>query len=114
MPPAASRLPSLLASVTAAALAALVGLTAATGAQAPAVSAQARESAYRANNIGVTRLEQFDFGSAAAAFREALAADPALAIAQLQSALYLLNGTFTVTVFVATFPASSRHSIVIV
>ena len=32
-----------------------------------------REAAYRANNRGIARLEQFDYAPAAAAFREALA-----------------------------------------
>ena len=32
-----------------------------------------REAAYRANNRGIARLEQFDYPAAAAAFREALA-----------------------------------------
>ena len=52
----------------------------------------AREEAYRANNIGVTRLEQFDFEAAAAAFRRALQADPALAIARLNLGIALFYG----------------------
>ena len=38
----------------------------------------ARETAYRANNIGVAYLEQYNFPSATASFREALQADPKL------------------------------------
>ena len=49
----------------------------------------ARENAYRANNIGVTRLEQFDFAAAAAEFRRALEADPRLAIARLNLGIAL-------------------------
>ncbi|MCY4028468.1 MAG: FG-GAP-like repeat-containing protein [Acidobacteria bacterium] len=62
-----------------------------------------REAAYRANNRGIARLEQFDYAPAAAAFREALAvgapgaggaadgapADDALPIARLNLALAL-------------------------
>ena len=48
-----------------------------------------RESAYRANNIGVARLEQYDFAAAAAAFRQALAADPQLAIARVNLGIAL-------------------------
>jgi tetratricopeptide (TPR) repeat protein len=52
----------------------------------------AREDAYRENNIGVTRLEQFDFEAAAAAFRRALAADPRLTIARLNLGIALFYG----------------------
>ncbi|MCA1559838.1 MAG: tetratricopeptide repeat protein, partial [Acidobacteria bacterium] len=34
------------------------------------------ESAYRANNLGVARLEQFDYEAAAASFQQALQVNP--------------------------------------
>ena len=48
-----------------------------------------RERAYRANNLGVARLEQFDYDGAAQSFREALQIDPALTIGRLNLALAL-------------------------
>jgi Tfp pilus assembly protein PilF len=60
--------------------------------RAPTRAADAREDAYRANNIGVTRLEQFDFTAAAASFRRALEADPRLAIARLNLGIALFYG----------------------
>jgi tetratricopeptide (TPR) repeat protein len=50
-----------------------------------------REDAYRANNIGVARLEQADFGAATASFRRALSSDPSLAIARLNLGIALFN-----------------------
>jgi tetratricopeptide (TPR) repeat protein len=59
----------------------------------PAARAQAPpESAYRANNIGVALLEQYDFDAAAASFRDALKAAPSLAIARLNLAIALFYG----------------------
>ena len=55
-----------------------------------AVQAQAREEAYRANNLGVALLEQFDYGGAAAAFRTALQASPTLALARVNLSIALL------------------------
>ena len=52
----------------------------------------ARENAYRANNIGVARLEQYDFPAAIAAFRRALEIDPALALARLNLGIALFYG----------------------
>ncbi len=52
----------------------------------------AREDAYRANNIGVARLEQFDFEAAAASFRRALEIDPRLAIARMNLGIALFYG----------------------
>jgi len=52
----------------------------------------ARESAYRANNIGVAYLEQYNFPSATASFREALQADAGLAIARLNLGIALFYG----------------------
>ena len=47
-----------------------IALVAAAASQpTPSRAVAAREDAYRANNIGVTRLEQYYFGAAAAAFR---------------------------------------------
>jgi tetratricopeptide (TPR) repeat protein len=48
---------------------------------------QSSEEAYRANNLGVARLEQFDYAAAVAAFREALEKQPELAIARLNLAI---------------------------
>ena len=59
---------------------------AAPGAQAPGGT---RERAYRENNLGVARLEQFDYEAAAAAFRAALAADSSLALPRLNLAIAL-------------------------
>jgi Tfp pilus assembly protein PilF len=54
------------------------------------VDIEAREQAYRANNLGVAQLEQFNYEQAAARFREALQADASLAIAQVNLSLALL------------------------
>ena len=58
--------------------------------RSPAIAA--RENAYRANNIGVARLEQYDFPAAIAAFRRALEIDPALALARLNLGIALFYG----------------------
>ena len=58
----------------------------------PQTRAAARENAYRANNIGVARLEQYDFPAAIAAFRRALEIDPALALARLNLGIALFYG----------------------
>src|SRR5262249_1031004 len=52
-------------------------------AQAPETPRQRLERAYRANNRGVAYLEQYDYPSAAGAFRESLAIEPSLAPAHL-------------------------------
>src|SRR6187549_580388 len=52
----------------------------------------ARENAYRANNIGVARLEQYDFPAAIAAFRRSLEIDPALSLARLNLGIALFYG----------------------
>ena len=59
-------------------------------AQAPGGSG--REAAYRASNIGVALLEQFDYDAAAASFREALKLDPGIETARLNLAIALLYG----------------------
>ena len=69
---------------------AAIALVSAAGRQPSDVTA--RENAYRSNNIGVSRLERFDFDSAAAAFRQALEADPKLAIARLNLGIALFYG----------------------
>ena len=43
----------------------------------------AREDAYRANNIGVALLEQFKYPEGATEFRRALKLDPSLAMARV-------------------------------
>ena len=71
------------------ALAAVFALPASRGfmpRQSPAVD---RESAYRNNNLGVALLEQYQYESAAAAFRDALKIDPSLALARLNLAIAL-------------------------
>jgi cytochrome c-type biogenesis protein CcmH/NrfG len=50
-----------------------------------------RENAYRANNLGVAQLEQFNHKEGAEAFRRALALDPQLEIAQINLAIALFN-----------------------
>jgi tetratricopeptide (TPR) repeat protein len=50
------------------------------------------EAAYRANNVGVAHLEQFDYDGAAQSFRQALKLHPALHIARLNLAIALFYG----------------------
>src|SRR3712207_3605960 len=84
-------------SFVAAALAALSFLTlAGTGPGAPAGAqgagpAEAREEAYRANNLGVALLEQFKYREGAEEFRRALKLDPRLAAARINLAVALFN-----------------------
>ncbi|MEO7274641.1 MAG: FG-GAP-like repeat-containing protein, partial [Vicinamibacterales bacterium] len=73
-----------LAALAAAALLA-VGLSAFQG---PARSGD-REGAYRANNAGISFLEQFDYDTAAESFRTALTIDPTLTLARINLALAL-------------------------
>lgn len=58
--------------------------------QAPAAR-NAREEAYRANNLGVALLEQFKHKEGAEAFRRALSLDPKLALARTNLAIALYN-----------------------
>jgi len=51
----------------------------------------AREEAYRANNIGVALLEQFKHKEAADAFRRALQLEPGLALARINLGIALFN-----------------------
>jgi tetratricopeptide (TPR) repeat protein len=53
--------------------------------------ANAREDAYRANNIGVALLEQFKYKEAADAFRRALQLEPGLALARINLGIALFN-----------------------
>jgi cytochrome c-type biogenesis protein CcmH/NrfG len=57
----------------------------------PEVSFQAREDAYRDNNLGVAFLEQFDYRSAVDSFKRALSIDPQLGLAQTNLAIALYN-----------------------
>src|SRR5688572_5517447 len=50
-----------------------------------------REDAYRANNLGVAHLEQFNYGESAKAFKKALELDPRMKIARVNLAIALLN-----------------------
>jgi tetratricopeptide (TPR) repeat protein len=55
------------------------------------ISVAGREDAYRANNLGVARLEQFDYKAGAEAFRRALTLDPQSKLAQINLAVALFN-----------------------
>jgi tetratricopeptide (TPR) repeat protein len=57
----------------------------------PAVSQATREAAYRANNLGVAQLEQFNYKEAAEEFRRALTLDSQMKIAQINLAVALFN-----------------------
>src|SRR5262249_47715977 len=60
-----------------------IGLACAMGACGPrAGRSEQLEAAYRANNRGVALLEQFDYGPAVEAFRDALARDPSMRLAR--------------------------------
>src|SRR3954451_11265788 len=51
----------------------------------------AREDAYRANNLGVALLEQFKYKEAADAFRRALQLEPGLVVARINLGIALFN-----------------------
>src|SRR3954468_12122887 len=70
----------------------LVTVAAAQTRPLPRTQAAPRESAYRANNIGVAYLEQYNFASATASFRDALRADSTLAMARLNLGIALFYG----------------------
>ena len=59
--------------------------------QNPAAKANAREDAYRANNLGVALLEQFKYKEAADAFKRALQLAPDLALARINLGIALFN-----------------------
>src|SRR5215471_16698052 len=63
---------------------------------------QAREEAYRANNLGVALLEQFKHKEAADSFRRALQLDPKLALARINLAIALFN--------IPDLPAAQREA----
>ena len=82
----------LLAATLAAGLGLGAGLGAGQGTPArPAAPAPApsREDAYRANNIGVALLEQYNHADAATSFRRALEIDPTLDLARINLAIAL-------------------------
>src|SRR5919202_2132384 len=56
-----------------------------------AAATNAREDAYRANNIGVALLEQFKYKEGADEFRRALQLDPKLALAHINLSTALYN-----------------------
>jgi tetratricopeptide (TPR) repeat protein len=58
--------------------------------QAAQVTADAREAAYRDNNLGVAQLEQYNYDDAAASFRRALQSNADLSLARLNLAIALL------------------------
>ena len=79
--------------ITAAAALALLAQTPAPASpNQPSAAVTSRENAYRANNVGVARLEQYDFPAATAAFRRALEIDSGLAIARLNLGIALFYG----------------------
>jgi len=59
--------------------------------QNPPPKANAREDAYRANNIGVALLEQFKYKEASDAFRRALQLEPGLSLARINLGIALFN-----------------------
>jgi Tfp pilus assembly protein PilF len=61
--------------------------------QPPDAARDRLERAYRANNLGVAHLEQYDYDGAADAFRQALQIDPSLGLAHLNLAIALLYGS---------------------
>jgi Flp pilus assembly protein TadD len=66
-------------------------LTAASNRQNEQAKVNAREEAYRANNLGVALLEQFKHKEAADAFRRALQLEPGLALARINLGIALFN-----------------------
>lgn len=68
-------------------LATVVTLVVVVAAQGPADEAARREQAWRANNVGVAYLEQYNYGKAAEQFRAALAIDAALTAARVNLAI---------------------------
>src|SRR4029453_18668079 len=66
-------------------------LTTAAHRQTEQSKTNAREDAYRANNIGVALLEQFKHKEAADAFKRALQLEPTLALARINLGIALFN-----------------------
>src|SRR5215510_118409 len=54
-------------------------------------TANTREDAYRANNIGVALMEQFKYKEAADSFRRALQLNPGMALARINLGIALFN-----------------------
>src|ERR1051325_10551656 len=69
--------------------------------QNAAPKTNAREDAYRANNLGVALLEQFKYKEAADAFKRALQLDPELTLARINLGIALFN--------VPDLPAAQRE-----
>lgn len=69
--------------------------------QNPPAKTNAREDAYRANNLGVALLEQFKFKEAADSFKRALQLAPHLALARINLGIALFN--------VPDLPAAQRE-----
>src|SRR6185369_16767443 len=69
--------------------------------QNPSAKPNAREDAYRANNLGVALLEQFKYKEAADAFKRALQLAPDLALARINLGIALFN--------VPDLPAAQRE-----
>ena len=67
-----------------------------------AQTAPDREAAYRNNNLGVALLEQYQYGPAASAFRDALRIDPSLALARLNLGIALY--------YAPDLPAATREA----
>jgi Tfp pilus assembly protein PilF len=59
--------------------------------QNPPPKTNAREDAYRANNLGVALLEQFKFKEAADAFKRALQLEPSFTLARINLGIALFN-----------------------
>jgi len=75
------------------ALATAVLLVASAIDQPPDAARDRLERAYRANNVGVAHLEQYDYDAAAESFRQALQIDGSLSLAHLNLAIALLYGS---------------------
>ena len=78
--------------LAAGAAAALLAQTLSARQQTIAADTARREAAWRANNVGVAHLEQFDFGAAEASFRDALTRDSSMGIARLNLGIALFYG----------------------
>jgi tetratricopeptide (TPR) repeat protein len=70
----------------------VVGLLGALAAGQRGALPLAAEDAHRQNNVGVARLERYDFAAAATAFRRALELEPTLGLARVNLAIALLYG----------------------
>jgi tetratricopeptide (TPR) repeat protein len=92
-----SRTPALARSLLALVLFPAFALVPRAGAQSAAP-----EASYRANNVGVGLLEQYDYAAAATTFRRALELDSKLAIARVNLAIALL--------YAADFPAAEKEA----